>query len=121
MASVEREGRLTGPQIVDLAAKISPANMEDIAEGYIGITAETIETIKGSHSGNRFKSELIRTWRNQNGGSDQIKVRTSSLHKFRNINDLIKRFKFLVYCFVYYYYCFTLNISETGHFTFSSS
>ena len=66
---------LTPRQIVRLAAAISANNMTAIAEGYMGISDETIKNKKyeNKDDAQAFNREIIKVWIYKNSG-DYVKV-----------------------------------------------
>ena len=69
-------GRLTNPQIVQLASIIPARVMKPIAEGFMDISAETLVNLEDTHRSDvhAFSREVIRTWSYRNSGNDQIGV-----------------------------------------------
>ena len=66
MASERKEGRLITEQIARLAAAISADNMASIAEGYMGISHETVKNIRQDEGNSQaFNREIIRSWANK--------------------------------------------------------
>ena len=70
------KGRLTNPQIVQLASVIPARVMKLIAEGYLDIPPETLVNLEDTHRSDihGFSREVIRTWSYKNSGNDQIEV-----------------------------------------------
>ena len=73
-------GRLTNPQIVQLASAIPARFMKPIAEGFMDISAETLVNLEDTHRSDihAFSREAIRTWSYKNSGNDQIEVSTQT-------------------------------------------
>ena len=78
------KGRLTNPQIVQLASVIPARIMKRIAEGYLDISPETLVNLEDTHRSDihGFSREVIRTWSYKNSGNDQIEVGVKLLSKF---------------------------------------
>ena len=72
----EKTAQLTRRQIVRLAATISAGNMAAIAEGYMGISDETIKNKKyeNKDSAEAFNREMLKYWSYKNSGDDQVYV-----------------------------------------------
>ena len=69
------EGHLTQRQIVRLATAISADKMTAIAEGYLGISDETIKNIeRDTRNAEAFNRGLLKYWINKNPGPSQVKV-----------------------------------------------
>ena len=69
------EGQVTQRQIVRLAAAISADKMAAIAEGYLGISDETIKnTERDTRNSEAFNREILKYWINKNPGPSQVKV-----------------------------------------------
>ena len=67
--------QLTNNKIVRLAAAISANNMAAIADGYLGISCETIKNKKSDNKDDAegFNREIIRIWINRNP-NNQVQV-----------------------------------------------
>ena len=77
MADSGKKGSLTDHKIAQLATKLAPEDMINIAALYLKLKDAIIKTIKYEHPGGEsFKKELLRRWRNKNPGEDQVKVST---------------------------------------------
>ena len=76
MATNDKEGCLTPRQIVRLAAAISADNMTAIAEGYMGISPETVKNMQYENKAQTLalNREVIRYWVNKNSDIDQAQV-----------------------------------------------
>ena len=72
------ELKLTNQQIVKLAAALSVGDVKTIAEGYLGITPETISNLEYENRNNAqaFNRAIIRQWayKPENSGPDQVQV-----------------------------------------------
>ncbi len=70
-------GRLTPRHVGRLAHAMSRANLESLAAGYLGVTPETLESLRDKHRENveGFNREVLHNWANMNSGPDQLKVR----------------------------------------------
>ena len=81
MASEGTEGRLTNRQIVRLAHDITYRNMKSIAEGYMDIIHEAIQSLADAKRDDTeaFSREIIRMWMYRNPGRNQVQVRITIL------------------------------------------
>ena len=72
-------GRLTNPQIVQLASNIPARTMKAIAEGFMDISAETLVNLEDTHRSDvhAFSREVLRT------GNDQVEVSTMLSNKWQ--------------------------------------
>ena len=70
------EDRLTDAHIAHLAASISTRNLESVAIRHLGISAETIKSLRDKHRDDVEASnrDILQKWAYQYGGSDHIKV-----------------------------------------------
>ena len=78
MAAGEASTELSQRQIARLSSRISVCDVETLAEGYMGMTAETLRDLRVRHdietNGASYNREIFRCWAKENPG-DQIKVR----------------------------------------------
>ena len=67
---------LTDSKIEALAKGMEMTKLESIALADLGITAETVNNLKVIHQGNyiAFNRDLLRLWRNNNPGINQVQV-----------------------------------------------
>ena len=87
MAEKEIKVRLTNHQIMMVAAEISVRNMKTLAEEYLKLPTEMIETIamENKDDDEAFKRSVIRRWVNMNS-EHQVKVK---------IKIYLRRYRFL--------------------------
>ena len=90
--SGEPASELSPRQIVRLAAAISANNMAAIAEGYMGISDETIKNIKFENKDDAkgFNREIIKLWRNK---TPDNQVTVSEFFVTREILDIEEEWK----------------------------
>ena len=74
--AVHPSGQLTPRQIVRLGHAVSADNMVPIAEGYLGISDETVKNLQyeNRNDAEAFIREIIKFWRIQNSGPNEIQV-----------------------------------------------
>ena len=70
------ENKLTDAHFATLAASLSTKNLESIALRYLGISAETIDSLRVQHRDDieALNRGILRKWAYQHAGCDQIKV-----------------------------------------------
>ena len=75
MATEEKGEWLTNRQIMMLAARIPAEHMENIAQKYMRLSEELIDSVKKENTGDseEFSRIIIRRWANMNS-EDQVKV-----------------------------------------------
>ena len=75
MATGGKGSRLTNRQIMQLAAALSPSAMKSLAQEYLGLSTEVIETEVEANKDDKegFNRGIIMKWANKNPGN-QVQV-----------------------------------------------